>query len=295
MFLSKIGIKDLTLKNIPQQFIKLPTHLFSCLELKHLKLHYCIFRPSHSYCGFPNLLSLKLNAVRFQDYQCGELIAQCPLLEVLKITNHETGCEVKLAEIAKLENLKKLSLWLSLLDKTTMIRSPTIFEQICLLLPKLEGLSLDYRNCKLLEEAGAKSLSPVFPYLKTLNLYRMDFFSAITVSSAIGMIFGSPNLQTLKITAAYENAAQPTAICSSEVDYNTIVKTRLRTVVLTSIRGSVNDLCLIKSLLAGSPLLKKIVISARPSEMYGGERGFTTKLLKLHRASPIAEIDLTWL
>ena len=64
--------------------------------------------------------------------------------------------------------------------------------------------------------------------------------------------------------------------------------------MLTSIRGSVNDLCLIKSLLAGSPLLKKIVITARPSEMYDGERGFTTKLLKLHRASPVAEIDLTW-
>ena len=65
--------------------------------------------------------------------------------------------------------------------------------------------------------------------------------------------------------------------------------------MLTSIRGSVNDLCLIKSLLAGSPLLKKIVICAKPSEMFGGERGFTTKLLKLHRASPIAEIDVTWL
>ncbi|GKD69279.1 hypothetical protein Tco_1323369, partial [Tanacetum coccineum] len=66
-------------------------------------------------------------------------------------------------------------------------------------------------------------------------------------------------------------------------------------VVLTSIRGSVNDLCLIKSLLAGSPLLQKMVICARPSEMFGGESGFTTKLLKLHRASPIAEIDITWL
>lgn len=72
-------------------------------------------------------------------------------------------------------------------------------------------------------------------------------------------------------------------------------KTQLRNVVLTSIRGSVNDLWLIKSLLAGSPLLKKIVICARPSEMLGGERGFTTELLKLRRASPIAEIVITWL
>ncbi|GJR44234.1 putative F-box-like domain superfamily protein, partial [Tanacetum coccineum] len=281
--------KDFTLKSAPYQFLKLPTHLYSCQELEHLKLQYYFFRPSPSFCGFPSLLSLKLNAVKFQGYQCGELIAQCPLLEVLRITNHEVGCEVKLDEIAKLENLKKLSL--SLLDKSTMIMDPSIFEQMCLNLPKLEGLSLDFGNCKLLD----KRVPTAFSYLKTLKLYQMDFSSSVMVSCVFGMIFGSSNLQTLKITATYKNAVQPTAICSSEVDYNTIGKTQLRNVVLTSIWGSVYDLCLIKSLLAGSPLLKKMVICARPSEMFGGEREFTTKLLKLHRASPIAGIDITWL
>ncbi|PWA58904.1 F-box domain, Leucine-rich repeat domain, L domain-like protein [Artemisia annua] len=118
----------------------------------------------------------------------------------------------------------------------------------------------------------------------------MDFSSSVMVSCVFGMIFGSSNLQTLKITVDVTS----TSICSSKVDYDTMGKTQLQNVVLTSIRGSVNDLWLIKSLLAGSPLLKKMVIRARPSEMLGGERGFTTEL-KIRRASPIAEIDITWL
>ncbi|MFS8028255.1 hypothetical protein Hanom_Chr16g01508401 [Helianthus anomalus] len=41
------------------------THIFSCLELKHLRLCDCCFRPPPSFHGFPNLLSLEL-IVKFE-------------------------------------------------------------------------------------------------------------------------------------------------------------------------------------------------------------------------------------
>ena len=71
----------------------------------------------------------------------------------------------------------------------------------------------------------------------------------------------------------------------------------LQKVVLHFIIGSENEVCLIRSLLACSPLLKRMKIVCRASEMLGGdskERIFAMKLLKLHRASPIAEIDIQW-
>ena len=70
---------------------------------------------------------------------------------------------------------------------------------------------------------------------------------------------------------------------------------QLRNVELYVLRGSKDEECMIKSLLACSPLLKKIVIKAESPEVFGDDHGdsdFATKLLKLHRASPIAEIDL---
>ena len=70
---------------------------------------------------------------------------------------------------------------------------------------------------------------------------------------------------------------------------------QLRYVWLFSIRGSKNEECMIKSLLACSPLLKNIVITADSPEVFGDDHGdsvFATKLLKLHRASPTAQIDL---
>nr|XP_043625878.1 uncharacterized protein LOC122597341 [Erigeron canadensis] len=113
MSLSRIGgLKELTLINWCQTSVKLPTHLFSCLELKHLHLYDFVLSPSPKFQGFPKLISLKLQTVRFQDRRCGELIAQSPLLETLKISNyrHKIRGEMNLVEIAKLKNVKTLCL-----------------------------------------------------------------------------------------------------------------------------------------------------------------------------------------
>ncbi|KAJ0445011.1 putative F-box domain, leucine-rich repeat domain superfamily, F-box-like domain superfamily [Helianthus annuus] len=60
LLLSRKGIKELTIRNWHEPPLKLHTHLFSCLELKHLTLSNCYFNPPPTFHGFPNLLSLKL-------------------------------------------------------------------------------------------------------------------------------------------------------------------------------------------------------------------------------------------
>ena len=65
---------------------------------------------------------------------------------------------------------------------------------------------------------------------------------------------------------------------------------QLQKVLLGFIKGLDNEICLIKFLLTCSPLLKKMHVITH--KVLGGELMFAKKLLKLHRASRVAEIDL---
>lgn len=85
------------------------------------------------------------------------------------------------------------------------------------------------------------------------------------------------------------------AFCPPEVGCRRTRQLQLQQVVLEDVIGLENEVCLIKCLLACSPYLKKMVIRADSSKVFGGENGkieFATKLLKLHRASSINEVDL---
>ncbi|PWA56668.1 F-box domain, Leucine-rich repeat domain, L domain-like protein [Artemisia annua] len=115
------------------------------------------------------------------------------------------------------------------------------------------------------------------------------------VSCAIELICGSPNLETLYIRAKHDYEVPPPALGSSDVDFSKMVQLLLQSVMLVGISGLKNEECLIKSLLSGSPLLEKMEILARLFQHVGVDNGkliFATKLLELHRASPVAEIKL---
>ncbi|KAJ0837883.1 putative F-box domain-containing protein [Helianthus annuus] len=269
-FLSRQGIKDLTICN-DGPLLELPTHLFSCLELRHLKLDSYCFDPPASFRGFPNLLSLELRNVGFESGEVVEFFSQC----------------------LALTNLKILSYSLYHLEYKLVISS-TIFFELLGVLPKLQELYLEFLQCKFLED-GAKKRSPTtFPCLKTLKLSAIDLENGIMLSCAFEMIKSFPNLQTLEIivTPTYEDDAPKAAICSLDVDYNTLGMLQLRSVVFTYSNASESEVCLIKYLLACSPFLKKIVIRPHNGLALSEQMMFAKKLLKLHRASPDVDINL---
>ncbi|KAF5762070.1 putative F-box domain, leucine-rich repeat domain superfamily, F-box-like domain superfamily [Helianthus annuus] len=267
-FLSRQGIKDLTICNDDGPLLNLPTHLFSCLELRHLKLDCYCFDPPASFRGFPNLLSLELRNVQFESGEVVKFFSQCPALTNLKILTH--------------------SLY-NLYDKL-VIKSSIIFDLLGVL-PKLQELYLEFLCCEFLED-GAKKRSPTtFPCLKTLKLLAIDLENGIMLSCAFEMIKSFPNLQTLEITPNYYRD-EKAAICSLDVDYNTLGMLQLRSVVFTYIKASESEVCLIKYLLACSPFLKKIVIRPHSCLALGEQMMFAKKLLKLHRASPDVDINL---
>ncbi|KAK9051161.1 hypothetical protein SSX86_027787 [Deinandra increscens subsp. villosa] len=290
LFLSRKGIKDLIIQNILDQPLKLPTHLFTCVELKHLKLVNCCFDPPASFHGFPNLLSLELSRVQNESKKLGEFFSRCPVLEILTMGFTFSAHEVKLAEIAKLTNLKILSLYLRNFEKC-MITSPDGIFELLGFLPKLQELRLDFLQCKSFTEDGAKKRSPTtFPCLKTLDLSYIDLGSGIVLSFAFEIIRSSWNLQTLEIMTGQQDVHPPPAICSPEVDYNTVGFLQLQRVTFTSSMASENEVCLIKYLLACSPFLKEIFLYPHLFVARDEQLMFAKKLLKLHRASPVAEI-----
>ncbi|XP_076918220.1 F-box/FBD/LRR-repeat protein At1g13570-like [Bidens hawaiensis] len=277
LFLSRKGIKDLSLVHDGITPFKLPTHLFSCLELKHLKLANCCFNPPPTFRGFPNLLSFEFSG---ESRELGEFIIQCPLLEILKLLS---SGNVKLVEIAELKKLKLLYLQLCNLYTTTIISSYNIFDLLGSL-PKLQELRLDFTDYKLTECGAKKKCSTAFPSLNALRLSRIDLGDGMNLSCALELIKSSPNLHTLGILAI-QSDADPIPI--PEVEYKT---TTLRSVLFTCFAGTENEVYLIKYLLACSPSLKRFYICPRDHLPPTERLMFTTKLLKLPRASTVAEI-----
>ncbi|XP_076884229.1 F-box/FBD/LRR-repeat protein At1g13570-like [Bidens hawaiensis] len=222
MFLSKKGIKDLNLEYWSRPQVNLPTHIFSCLELQHLRITGCCFNPPHGVRGFPNLLSLKLCCVEFGGGDLGGFITRCPLLEILKLDYVSyTGSSVKLAEIAKLENLKILSFPLCHLETTS---SCNVFELLgCL--PKLQEVGLDFQDYNLTEAGAIKVFQAAFPSLKAFKITRIKFGNGIMLSRVLEIIRRFPNLQTLGFTAV-QQADDPFPISipipNPEVEYNTM-------------------------------------------------------------------------
>ncbi|XP_076890855.1 F-box/FBD/LRR-repeat protein At1g13570-like [Bidens hawaiensis] len=274
---------DLTLVKSTGIPLKLPSNLFSCLGLKHLKLSYCCFCPPTSFNGFPNLLSVDLSNVEFERTQFGEFITKCPVLEILKVGDPgkvNLQITMKVDQIAKLVNLKTLSMCLRDFENNAITSFTTIFELLgCL--PRLQELHLD---C--LRSGGAIERIPTtFSCLKALELSQIDLSNVIILSCVFDMIRHFPNLQTLNIKA-HNWIADPVPL--PEVEYST---TRLRHVVFTDFPGSENEVCLLKYILACSPFLRKIVMRPLWRVTTGEQLMFTKKLLKLHRASTAAEID----
>ncbi|GJV53443.1 F-box/FBD/LRR-repeat protein-like protein [Tanacetum coccineum] len=296
MFLSRKGIKELTLENMDETPLNLHTHLFSCLKLKQLKLYNCCLCSMSSFRGFPNLLSLDLEKVIFDGYTCGEFLTWCPLLEILILGFYSLVThKIKVAEIAKLENIKVLCLPLCDVDNMATSTSSAIYELIGFF-PKLQKLSLDFSHCKLLADAK-KRVPTTLPCLKSLSLHEMDFSSDVMVSCAIGLICGSPKLETLWIGAKHDYEVPPPALCSSDVDFSKMGQLQLQSVMLVRISGLKNEECFIKSLLSGSPSLKEMEILAHLLQYVDDYKKlmFATQLLELHRASPVAEIKLKFL
>ncbi|GMP58374.1 hypothetical protein CsSME_00022064 [Camellia sinensis var. sinensis] len=86
LFVSNNDIQEFNLHIRKGEPYKLPSSLFSCLQLKDLTLHSCMFKPSpEKFKGFRSLLRLELCKVAITANIFSSLISSCPLLEELTL------------------------------------------------------------------------------------------------------------------------------------------------------------------------------------------------------------------
>lgn len=147
LFLSSEGIEELTIRNWYGEQVTLPSEMYSRTELKHLELHHCKFPNLETFSSFPNLLSVELLYVTFVSGTFWEFIVRCPLLEFLKV-NIATSKEMRLFEIAKLGNIKKLYLSFGVSNQPTTITASNLLHLARL--TKLETLTFDFEDCNVI-------------------------------------------------------------------------------------------------------------------------------------------------
>ena len=144
LFLARVGVEEVTIRNWYADPVTLPTQLYYRQELTFLKLHCCTFPTMTSFRGFPKLLSLELCNVNFHSGTVWDLVAGCPLLESLKLDRCSTN-EMRLWDIAILRNLKTLNLSFGIWNHPMTITTSNIFQLSNV--PKLETLTMDFQDC----------------------------------------------------------------------------------------------------------------------------------------------------
>lgn len=84
-YLSRNGIEHLVLELSNSKKYKLPSSIFTCSQMRHLTLHYCVINPPPTFHAFNKLLHLQLFNVAISDKSLENLISRCPLLEHMEL------------------------------------------------------------------------------------------------------------------------------------------------------------------------------------------------------------------
>uniref|UniRef100_A0A5B7AK66 F-box domain-containing protein n=1 Tax=Davidia involucrata TaxID=16924 RepID=A0A5B7AK66_DAVIN len=299
LFLSRNGIKDFTLQNSSVVRYKLPTHLFACPELAHLKLSKCTFNLPSDYKGFRNLLSLQFRAVTYAADSFGSFISGCPRLETLALDYCPGSGHLNIhapnlkhlsvrgaLESIRIHNAQNL-LTLSICESQMRRSSGPNMIRVLGCLPMIEKLDIGLDFYEFLAAGDVpKRLPTEMNCLKNLTLESVDFSKVGEILCALCLLRSSPNLQELDISAT-RNADMVPALNFLEEDCRL---NRLQVVKFRSIIGLESELELIKSLLACSPLLERMFIGCHAELDANAMLMMSKELLRFRRASPKAEI-----
>ncbi|KAK2972619.1 hypothetical protein RJ640_008115, partial [Escallonia rubra] len=313
LLLSRNGSMDLTLANSSAHPYKLPSYIYSCQELRHLKLSKCIFKPP--------LIILHLKKVSFVV----NTFENFPLLEYITFVTcvgvrHFHISAPKLRSFTAIDTQDVRWSSFMIIPNLTLVYIAVCRmgqygqgERIDLVklvgcLPAIVNLSLDGLFLKILAIGTApRRLPTMVTCLKFLTLSQLQFTELDHVSCILCLLRSSPNLERLEVGLVTRDSKLvlrflllqvSTATGSSMESVVSYLEApdcldqtldKLRTVNM-KFMGSRAELLLIKLLLAHSPSLEKV--SIEQSGVVDAYQGFkvSRELMRFSRASPRAEI-----
>ncbi|XP_050222036.1 F-box/FBD/LRR-repeat protein At1g13570-like [Mercurialis annua] len=275
--LSKKSIQELTLLIRRGRRNEVPSGLFSCQQLRKLNLRHFEVKPSHSFKGFQNLISLQLNKVNITTAVFEKLIASCPLLEQLTVRNLSCIDHLHI----NVPSLKYFSFdgeFKSIVFKTPLLEVLSInFYRIGSennqfdLRFKFRGLPPAikelYVRCQFQKFLAAgdtfTEVSTSYNHLKTLGITAFCFEKLDDISCLISLMESSLNLEILDITACNcKDGAVPETVLKFWEDQNhsSVSLNRLQKVAVRSFHGKDHELKFVQFLLANSPVLNELTV-----------------------------------
>ncbi|KAE9454488.1 hypothetical protein C3L33_13610, partial [Rhododendron williamsianum] len=312
-YVSNNDIQDFTLGIWQGELYKLPSSLYSCLQLRHLKLRSCMLKPPPGFEGFTGLISLDLYDVVIADDVLSSLISNCPLLEDLTLhistSLHSLEvvgpnlknvlCEGHFRSICftNTSRLADVSVYLNGVREELFCSEEEICSSVMLLesVPVIESLGLDFCYVKGIAASGLPIRLPTtLNNLKDIMLYDICFGEQDEVSILMCLIRSSPNLEEITIEA-FTGASSASVIDLDflEVhDWSDVSLNKLRKVDMKIVSCSKAEFEFTKLLLAKSPMLETMLIELSSSLTLVAELRIVKELTRLRRASPQAEMNI---
>ncbi|PIA52474.1 hypothetical protein AQUCO_01000390v1 [Aquilegia coerulea] len=280
------GVEDFTLKIHDGEHYDLRPSIFSCQQLKNLKIRLCIVRPPDSFCGFQNLRSLSIEECRIHENAFKSLITSCPHLERLEIINlkimeviidvptlkyfHVQGLfrNVNFPNAKSLTSLLIHSSLSPVIDKEDPVRQePCRMKKILSCLPKIEKFQVMSNSMKFLSVGIIpKKLPMMLNHLRDISL-AMNFQDPYEIEVALCLLRSSPNLEQLHFGVWVEKQK---GITTKDVkkfwdkqDKLYCCFSKLRRIKMDQIFGVENEITIIKYILKYSPILEKMELVIR--------------------------------
>ncbi|KAK2983919.1 hypothetical protein RJ640_017840 [Escallonia rubra] len=261
LFLSRNGLEELTFEYSPGrsgEHYKLPSHLFSCLQLTHLKLRTCSLFPSVKFEGFPNLIYLELRSVVLAPDLFRGFFSRCPRLERLVVKIFDASDELYIENTPNLRHLHVSGNLGSInIENAQGLTTLTISSD---------------RTLENLERSSSSNMIQLLGHLPNLEKLSLNYF----------------------LLKAYRNDHSAVSDPGIEFWEEKCTMGQLRTVKFTAVEGLTTELKFIKYILACSPLLEKVYVERE--EVADASAGLMTgfmiskELMRFRRASPKAEV-----
>ncbi|OIT27410.1 f-boxfbd/lrr-repeat protein, partial [Nicotiana attenuata] len=304
LYVTRNGVKKLTLNMSNNSTYKLPSYIYNCPTLTHLKLFNCVFKPPTSFLGFPKLVTLHLEQITFVP-TAEFCVINAPLLVLLALMycngtkylnigssrlNTLVVCENHYnVELSCFMNCKSLTA-LHLVIHNSISAERSKFEKL-LSLPTLKVLNL---TAPFLELLSAGAVPQGLPF--TLNclsnlMLGVNFSQMSQISYSLELIKSSPNLSKLEIlVSASSDTVEAVSEYLDTPDCLDQPLNKLKYVVIHLFTGSNTELFFVKLLFARCPSLTSMSIKQVKPSGSKEERNIVIELARFRRASPKAEL-----
>ncbi|KAL9673478.1 hypothetical protein QQ045_029736 [Rhodiola kirilowii] len=317
LFISQNKVKELTIEDLDDWIVRLPSYVFQCDELQHLKLHFEEFylHPPHDFRGFCNLLSLDLSGFLDGD-EISNLVSKCPLLERLSLNcmacSHPLVIDAPrllfLHVYFMLNAFPKLKSVCSLTAISLLFQSPGTLSFCDLFdffgsVPKVETvtlLTLHPMTVMPMPQDAPTSFHTTLHNHKSLTLLELNISSPQCMYFVLCILKSSPNLQ--KLNLYLENS--PETIEDEAASHLLDMQTRephtlnsLLTIKIKRLSGSKVEIMFIKMILSCSPVLKTMYLTGTYSSGLGkdilneAESTLMSELLQCTRSSYRAQVN----